>query len=147
MINLNQMNVLKKRENDTVLGDNYKILSKYPLEVRVLAANNILAASITKRVFNIHGIKKLNVSPYILVDGMIKNINIKDIALSIEKSSKNLNGGEYNNIRSILYQLIRNEMIRISLELQSTVNDSDIDKVMNILSPDINICASLLLGE
>lgn len=146
MINLNQMNVVKKRENDIVIGNSYKIVSKYPMEVKILAANNILAASITKRVFNINGIKRLNISPYVLVDNMIDNINMKDIALSVKKSSKNLNN-IYNDIQDIIYQLIRNEMIRISLELQSTVDDYEIDKVMNILSPDIDLCASLLSEE
>lgn len=128
---ISKMNVIKRRSDDASV-DLIRSISNSHKNVEVIMAKNLLATSITKRVFNINGIKGINVSPYMLVDKLIENINMESLATSS------------GNIKDILNYLIRNEMIRISIELQSGVDDNQIDRIMNLISLDIESCATLL---
>lgn len=126
------MKLVRRRVNDPILGDITSLVGSSPNDVKIITVKNILSTSITQRVFNVDIVKSLNISLYMLVDRVIENLNLEILAKSGD------------NIKEILYQLLKNEMIRISLELQSTVNDYQINKIMEILSPDIDTCSVLL---
>lgn len=126
------MKLVRRRVNDPILGDITSLVGSSPNDVKIITVKNVLSTSITQRVFNVDIVKSLNISLYMLVDRVIENLNLEILAKSGD------------NIKEILYQLLRNEMIRISLELQSTVSDHQINKIMEILSPDIDTCSVLL---